>query len=89
MSYRIKVTGIFERKFRKLDSVSQRFISRWIKKNLQDCEDPRLHGRALAGPLKSYWRYRIGDYRLIAEIHDKELLIIAIDIGHRKEIYRQ
>ena len=88
MGYRVRITGIFERKFKKLDFVSQRFITQWIKKNLRDCDDPRLYGKALSGPLKGYWRYRIGDYRLIAEIHDKELVIIAIDIGHRREVYR-
>ena len=88
MGYRVRITGIFERKFKKLDFVSQRFITKWIKKNLRDCDDPRLYGKALSGPLKGYWRYRIGDYRLIAEIHDKELVIIAIDIGHRREVYR-
>ena len=47
-----------------------------------------LHGKALSGNLKGLWRYRIGDYRLIADIQDNELVIVAIDIGHRREIYR-
>lgn len=52
-----------------------------------ETDNPRLHGKALTGDLKGLWRYRIGDYRLLADINDFELVIIAIDIGHRREIY--
>jgi mRNA interferase RelE/StbE len=45
-------------------------------------------GKALQGQLAGYWRYRVGDYRLIFQIKDGELIILVIEIGHRKEIYR-
>ncbi|MGI6253546.1 MAG: type II toxin-antitoxin system RelE family toxin [Aminivibrio sp.] len=62
-------------------------ILSYIDRNLHNYEDPRAAGKALKGPLKSLWRYRIGSYRLLAEIKDGELLIIAVDVGHRSEIY--
>ena len=88
MSYEIKLTSSFKMSFKKLDFITQRMISKWIVKNLETTDNPRLHGKALSGNLKGLWRYRIGDYRLIADIQDNELVIVAIDIGHRREIYR-
>ena len=88
MSYEIKLTPSFKKSFKKLDFITQRMISKWIVKNLETTDNPRLHGKALSGNLKGLWRYRIGDYRLIADIQDNELVIVAIDIGHRREIYR-
>lgn len=84
MSYEIKLTPSFKMNFKKLDFITQRTISKWIVKNLETTDNPRLHGKALSGNLKGLWRYRIGDYRLIADIQDNELVIVAIDIGHRR-----
>ncbi|MDV0824807.1 type II toxin-antitoxin system RelE family toxin [Klebsiella quasipneumoniae] len=50
-------------------------------------EDPRDAGKALTGNLRTYWRYRVGDYRVICEIRDAELVIVAVEIGHRSEVY--
>lgn len=50
-------------------------------------EDPRDAGKALTGNLRTYWRYRVGDYRVICEIRDTELVIVAVEIGHRREVY--
>lgn len=88
MSYQVKLTSSFRKSFRKLDFLTQRMISRWIVKNLESTDNPRLHGKALTGDFKGLWRYRIGDYRIIADIRDDELVIVAIDIGHRREVYR-
>lgn len=54
---------------------------------MQGCENPRLHGKGLTADKVGQWRYRIGDYRLIAEIEDKEITILIVNIGHRSEIY--
>ena len=59
----------------------------WIEKNLVGCIDPRALGKSLADDHKGKWRYRIGDYRLICEINDDELVILAITVGHRSSIY--
>ena len=71
----------------KLDRQTQRIIKAWIEKNLINCENPRIHGKALTANRSGQWRYRVGDYRILAEIHDNKLVLILIDVGHRKDIY--
>ncbi|MBQ7169295.1 MAG: type II toxin-antitoxin system RelE/ParE family toxin [Synergistaceae bacterium] len=46
-----------------------------------------IHGKALTGNWSGYWRYRVGDYRLIADIQDDKILILITEVGHRKEVY--
>ena len=87
MKYRIETTSRFDKEFKKLDNYTQRIIKSWICKNLIDCENPCQHGKGLTGNKNGQWRYRIGDYRLICLIEDSELLILALSIGHRREIY--
>ena len=79
----------FEKEFKKLDKTVRVMITQWIKKHLMDCDNPRAFGKALVGNLKGYWRYRIGNYRLLAIIKDDELIIVAIEIEHRKNVYKR
>ena len=87
MKYRVEVTPRFEKEFRKLDRYTQRMIKGWIDKNLLDCTNPRQHGKGLTANRSGQWRYRIGDYRMICEIKDDKLVILALTVGHRREIY--
>lgn len=87
MSYRVKTTPKFDKEFTKLDKYTQRMIKAWIEKNLVDCENLRTHGKALTADKSGQWRYRIGDYRILCLIMDDELIILALPIGHRREIY--
>ena len=87
MSFRVETTKGFEREFSKLDRYTQKIIAGWINKNLAGCDDPRRIGKALVGNHAGQWRYRIGDYRLICLIKDEELIILAMSVGHRREIY--
>ena len=88
MIYKVKYEPRFKKSLKSLDIAVQKRILLWIEKNLYNTSDPHASGKALVGKLKGYWRYRIGDYRLIVEIRDEELIIIAVDIGHRKEVYK-
>ncbi|MFZ2727376.1 MAG: type II toxin-antitoxin system RelE/ParE family toxin [Methylococcaceae bacterium] len=63
-------------------------IFNFLKVTLPNLDNPRQMGKALTGNFKGLWRYRIGDYRVICEIIDNELIIVAIEIGHRKDIYK-
>lgn len=87
MSYSIETTKNFDKKFKKLDRGTQLIIKGWIKKHLVNCDNPRSIGKALIGDKKGLWRYRIGDYRLLCTIEDDRLVIIALNIGHRRDIY--
>lgn len=89
MRYKIFFEKTAYRQLEKLDLAQQRIIINWIVKNLEDANDPRIFGKALKGNLGEYWRYRAGDYRIIAEINDKEIKILIIAIGHRKDIYKK
>ena len=76
----------FDKAARKLD----RQVLRRVKAYLDEvCEldDPRSRGKGLTGDLAGYWRYRIGDYRVLFEVRDDDLVIIAITLGHRSGIY--
>lgn len=89
MNYIVKTTARFEKEFKKLDRYTQKMIKSWIMKNLEGCENPRKHGKGLTANRAGQWRYRIGDYRLICEIYDTELVILALTVGHRKEVYEK
>ena len=88
MKYQVKFSENFNKDFKKLDHYTQTMIIAWIDKHIDGTSNPRSTGKALTNNLKGLWRYRIGDYRLICEIHDNELIILALAIGHRIEIYK-
>ncbi|MDE6044855.1 MAG: type II toxin-antitoxin system RelE/ParE family toxin [Helicobacter sp.] len=75
-----------KKKLKKLDAIMQKRIASFFDE-LKTLDNPRTRGRALVGNLVGFWRYRVGDYRIICEIVDSELVIYAIDITHRKDAY--
>lgn len=87
MIYEISTTEKFDKALKKLDRQTQRIIKAWIEKNLINCENPRIHGKALTSNRSGQWRYRVGDYRILAEIYDNKLVLILVDVGHRRDIY--
>lgn len=86
--YRVETTPRFDREFKKLDRYTQRMLKAWIEKHLIDCTDPRQTGKGLVANRSGQWRYRIGDYRMICLIEDDRLVILALSIGHRRDIYK-
>ena len=74
---------------KKFDKPNAKRIIDFIENRLAVAQDPRLIGAALQGSsLGAFWKYRIGDYRLIAKIDDEVITITVVKIGHRKEVYR-
>ncbi len=73
---------------KKLDPYTKRLVKAWIEKNLLNCTNPRAHGKALTANRTGQWRYRIGDYRLICHIADDKLIILALNVGHRRIVYK-
>ena len=86
MSYSIETTARFDKEFKQLDRYTQRMIKGWIDKNLVGTDDPRRHGKGLTANRSGQWRYRIGDYRLICQIDDGKLVILALTVGHRRDL---
>ena len=73
---------------KKMDTNDARIIMAWIHKNLGNCQNPYVQGKAFQGNLQRKWRYRVGNYRLIANIDTENVIIVVLVIGHRREIYK-
>lgn len=75
------------KQLKKIDRpVAMRIID-YLENKVAQLDEPRQLGKALQGQLANLWRYRIGDYRVIVEIQDEELVVYVVKIGHRKDIY--
>ena len=75
------------KKLAKLDAPVRNQIKEWIDTNLEGCENPRLHGKALTGNLKEYWRYRVGGWRIMAKIQDDKVIIFVVKIEKRGDVH--
>ena len=87
MQYKVIFSEKAKKQLKKLDKHISALIIGWLEKNIQNCENPRVHGIGLVENKSGQWRYRIGDYRVICEIKDSEVIVLVLEIGHRKEIY--
>lgn len=87
MTYHVEYLKSVQKTLEKMDKYTKRILFEWIDKNLEGCTDPRAHGKPLSANRAGQWRYRIGDYRIIADIQDGKLVILVIAVGHRREIY--
>jgi len=87
LKYNVVFTEGAKKQLKKLDRHIASLIIGWIERNLQHCENPRIHGKGLTSNRSGQWRYRIGDYRLICEIQDENIIILVLEIGHKKSIY--
>jgi mRNA interferase RelE/StbE len=84
----IDYTESAQRQLRKLDKQVGRRIVDFMEERVAPLNDPRSTGKALTGAVfGSYWRYRVGDYRLICDIQDSKLCVLVIEVGNRKEVY--
>jgi len=63
-------------------------IRDYLRERVQPLEDPRQLGKPLQGKMGELWRYRVGDYRLVAHLEDDRVCILIVRIGHRREVYR-
>ena len=89
MGWRIEFHPQAEKELAKLDREVARKIIRFLRERVAQLEDPRSLGEALKGPeLGRFWKYRMGDYRLICDIQDQRMTILVIRTGHRRDVYR-
>ena len=85
--WRVEFDRDAARDLRKLDTQAQRHILRYLRERITTEEDPRRFGHALTGDLKGLWRYRVGDYRIVASIEDNRFVVLVVTVGHRREVY--
>ena len=89
MAWTVEISESALRELDKLDPQQFRRILKFLDDRVAKSEDPRTIGQALHGAkLGEFWKYRVGDYRLICKIVDERLIVLVLRIGHRREIYR-
>jgi mRNA interferase RelE/StbE len=89
MAWTIEFTPEARRNLDRFDKQVARRIVKFMAERIAALEDPRNLGEALHGPdLNKYWKYRVGDYRVIAKIEDARVVIVVVRIGNRREVYR-
>ena len=88
MAWTIDYTDSARKQLLKLDKQTARRIVDFMDARIASVDDPRSTGKALSGPLGGFWRYRVGDYRVICDIQDGALRVLVVAVGNRREIYR-
>jgi mRNA interferase RelE/StbE len=89
MAYSVELSESADRELSKLDAQPRKRILKFLHERVAKLDDPRGIGEALHGSqLGEFWKYRVGDYRLISKIEDDRLVVLVLRVGHRKEIYR-
>lgn len=89
MAWTIEYADTALKKLRKLDRSVAKAILEYMDERVATLDDPKSLGKKLLGPRYGvYWRYRVGDVRIICDIKDEKLTILVVEVGHRKEIYR-
>ena len=88
MAWTIEYADQARTQLRKLDKAAARRITNYMDQRIAPLEDPPILGKALRGPLGEFWRYRVGDYRLICDIQDEKLVALVLEVSHRKDVYR-
>ena len=86
MSFRIVFSEKALKQLKKLDRSTASLITGWLRKNIEGCSNPRQHGKGLTADRSGQWRYRVGGYRIIVDINDEKVLVLVLEIGHRKNI---
>lgn len=87
MAWTINYSDRALKSLRKMDKQNARRIVDFMASRIAIASDPRQSGKPLKGELGEFWRYRVGNYRILCEIRDDELIILAATIGHRREVY--
>lgn len=88
MAWQIEFTPDAEKQLAKIDRQSAKRIVNFLRERIATSENPRSLGKSLKGVLREFWRYRVGDHRIICRIEDDRLLVLVVRVAHRREVYR-
>ncbi len=88
MAWTVRYTETARQQLKKLDRQTARRIVAYLDERIAPLVDARTAGKPLTGPLGSFWRYRIGDYRILCDLQDDALVILVVAVGNRREVYR-
>lgn len=87
MVWNVEFLATAKRQLQKIDKSWQNKILDYLEDEISPLNDPRTRGKSLVGDKRGLWRYRVGDYRIICDIQTENIVIVAITIGHRKDVY--
>ena len=87
MTWQIELTKSAEKDLKKIDRVVAKRILSFLRERIATSDDPRSMGKALTGKFGTFWRYRVGDCRVICDIQDNVLCVLVVKIGNRRDIY--
>jgi mRNA interferase RelE/StbE len=88
MTWTVEFTPAARKELSKAPTSDRRRILDFLEKRVAPLDDPRQIEAALSGPLAGHWKYRVGDYRIVAQIHNRRVTIIVVRVGNRREVYR-
>jgi mRNA interferase RelE/StbE len=88
LAWTIDYTDTAKGQLRKLDKQTARRIIDYMDERISEQENPRSVGKSLTGPFGGFWRYRVGDCRVICDIQDGTLRVLVVQVGNRREIYK-
>lgn len=89
MAWKVELSSLAQKNLDQLDPQIARRVLSFLHERVAPLDDPRSIGEALKGSrLGDFWKYRVGDYRIIASIEDHELCILVVRVGNRREVYR-
>lgn len=87
--YKLVLSNKAKKQLKKLDRPIALLIAKNLKKNLDNSINPKFQCKTLVGDKKGLWRYRVGNYRVICDIRDNELIVLALEVGHRRQVYNR
>ena len=89
MAWKVELSAEADRQLSELDAPQAKRILKFLYERVSRLDDPRSLGQALHGSrLGEFWKYRVGDYRLICKLEDNRLVVLVLRLGHRREVYR-
>jgi mRNA interferase RelE/StbE len=89
MAWKIEFDPTARRELEKLDKTVSARILRFLHERLETLDDPRKIGERLQGTLRNFWKYRVGDYRVICSLKDDRMVVVVVRVGHRRHIYHR
>ncbi len=86
--WKVEITPRAEKELRKLGKVDQRRVREFLRTRVEGTSNPRQIGKPLGGAKSLFWRYRVGDIRILCRLEDERIVVVVVTVGHRREIYR-
>lgn len=88
LGWRLEFIPKAEKALRKLGALDQERVRKFLRGNIEDCQDPRLWGKPLTGTKLEFWRYRVGDIRILCRFEEERVVVVVVEVAHRREVYR-